>query len=219
MSVTVKHPTKYKAELWRKTIDLDSDTLKVLLMRQGFAFDENKHQLLKNIKGTTGVTTLNFVATTKKITRAAGSFITDGFVSGNKVTCAGSASNAGPFTIVSVADLEIVVSETVVDESGSGDENLTANDELATGNGYTQDTKTTGTVTITEDTSNKRADATYPTVRWTAAGGSIGPTPGAIVYDDTHADNIVIQYINFGGDKTEINGNNFDIGGGLFRNS
>jgi len=76
--------------------------------------------------------------------------------------------------------------------------------ELATGNGYTQDTKTLSAApTVTEDDANDRLSVTWDNVTWTAAGGSIGPTPGAIIYDDTTGDNTVVGYIDFGGDQTQ----------------
>ena len=81
--------------------------------------------------------------------------------------------------------------------------------ELATGYGYTRNTKTLTGVTVTEDTVNDRCSVTWSNVTWTASGGSIGPTPGAIIFDDTvttpTADPI-IGYIDFGGEQTQADG-------------
>jgi len=81
--------------------------------------------------------------------------------------------------------------------------------ELATGNGYTQNDKTLSGVTVTEDDTDDRCEVTWNNVQWTASGGSIGPTPGAIIFDDTvtspQADPI-IGYIDFGGDQTQADG-------------
>ena len=81
--------------------------------------------------------------------------------------------------------------------------------ELATGNGYTQNDKTLSGVTVTEDDTDDRCEVTWDNVQWTAFGGSIGPTPGAIIFDDTvtspQADPI-IGYIDFGGDQTQADG-------------
>jgi len=81
--------------------------------------------------------------------------------------------------------------------------------ELATGNGYTQNTKTLSGVTVTEDDTDDRCEVTWDNVQWTASGGSIGPTPGAIIFDDTvttpQADP-VIGYIDFGGEQTQADG-------------
>jgi len=81
--------------------------------------------------------------------------------------------------------------------------------ELTTGYGYTKNTKTLGTATVTEDDTNDRCAVTWANVTWTASGGSIGPTPGAIIFDDTvttpTADPIV-GYIDFGGEQTQADG-------------
>jgi hypothetical protein len=84
--------------------------------------------------------------------------------------------------------------------------------ELATGNGYTANTKTLAGVAVTEDDTDDRCEVTWNNVTWTAAGGAIGPTPGAIIYDDsvvaagvTVADPVV-GYIDFGGDQTQADG-------------
>lgn len=96
--------------------------------------------------------------------------------------------------------------------------------ELAAGNGYAQNTKTLGAATVTEDDANDRSDVTFANdpsygkdVGWTASGGSIGPTPGCILYDDTTADNTIICYIDFGADQTVTNGNNLTIDGIVIR--
>jgi hypothetical protein len=84
--------------------------------------------------------------------------------------------------------------------------------ELATGNGYTANTKTLAGVAVTEDDTDDRCEVTWNNVTWTASGGAIGPTPGAIIYDDsvvaagvTVADPVV-GYIDFGGDQTQADG-------------
>jgi hypothetical protein len=78
--------------------------------------------------------------------------------------------------------------------------------ELATDHGYTADTKTLSGVAVTEDDSNDRTAVTWDPVTWTASGGDIGPTPGAIIYDDTEASNSIVGYIDFGGDQTQADG-------------
>lgn len=81
--------------------------------------------------------------------------------------------------------------------------------ELATGYGYTRNTKTLSSVLVTEDDTDDRTEVTWANVTWTASGGSIGPTPGAIIFDDTvttpTADPIV-GYIDFGGEQTQADG-------------
>lgn len=62
-----------------------------------------------------GAISITFVAATQKITRGSGSFITNGFVAGD-VILTDATLNPGPFTIVSVAALEIVCVSGIVDE-------------------------------------------------------------------------------------------------------
>jgi len=81
--------------------------------------------------------------------------------------------------------------------------------ELADGDGYTTGGATLANVAVTEDDTDDRCEITWDNATWTASGGSIGPTPGAIIYDDTvttpQADPI-IGYINFGGEQTQADG-------------
>ncbi len=87
-------------------------------------------------------------------------------------------------------------------------------DELANGNGYTTGGVTLAGVSITEDDSNDYTLISWSNATWTASGGSIGPTPGAIIFDDTptspQADPIV-GYIDFGQEFTQIDGGTLTI--------
>lgn len=216
MIATLSNHFKYQLAL--KQIDLDNDTIKCLLMRSGFVFNKDNHAALINITTTTGATTLSVDEPTSKFTRAAGSFITDGFVPGNSITGANfaNAGNNATFIISTVSALEIVVTDNtgMVTETGDGDETIVSEDELATGNGYTQDTKTTGATTVTEDDTDDRCEMTFPTVTWTASGGDIGPTPGLLLYDDTSTDNTIIGYFDFEAEETATNGNTFSFANG-----
>jgi len=81
--------------------------------------------------------------------------------------------------------------------------------ELATGYGYTQNTKVLANVSVTEDDTNDRCSITWDNVQWTASGGSIGPSPGAMIIDDTVTSPIadpVVGYIDFGGEQTQVDG-------------
>lgn len=81
--------------------------------------------------------------------------------------------------------------------------------ELGTANGYTAGGATLTGVAVTEDDTDDRCEITWNNVSWTASGGPIGPSPGAIIYDDTvttpTADPI-IGYIDFGGNQTQADG-------------
>jgi len=81
--------------------------------------------------------------------------------------------------------------------------------ELATGNGYTQNTKLLAGVVVTENDTTDLAEITWDNVVWTASGGDIGPTPGAIIFDDTPTtpqDDPIVGYIDFGGEQTQADG-------------
>ena len=89
--------------------------------------------------------------------------------------------------------------------------------ELNTAYGYTVKTKALAGVAVTEDDTNDRCSVTWNAVSWTASGGAIGPTPGAIVIDDTATDDPVLGYIDFGGEVTQADGGTGTITGLEFR--
>lgn len=80
---------------------------------------------------------------------------------------------------------------------------------LAEEYGYTKTTMT-GATAVQDDVSNL-GYVSFNNVAWNATGGAIGPAPGAIIYDDTHADDIVLAYIDFGADKTAAESGIFTI--------
>lgn len=84
-------------------------------------------------------------------------------------------------------------------------------DQLATGNGYTQNSKTLTGVAVTENDSTDKVTTTWDDVTWTASGGSIGPTGAAIIYDDTVTNDPIVMCIDFGNDNTISDGNSFQI--------
>lgn len=83
--------------------------------------------------------------------------------------------------------------------------------ELVAGYGYLQNNKTLSGATFTEDDANNQAILSSTAPSWTASGGSIGPSPGAILYDDTTSDDTIIGYVDFGTDKTATDGTFFSI--------
>ena len=81
--------------------------------------------------------------------------------------------------------------------------------ELANGNGYTTFGNVLGGVAVTEDDTDDRTEITWDNTAWTANGGPIGPSPGAIIYDDTPAApqaDPIVGYIDFGGNRTQADG-------------
>ena len=89
--------------------------------------------------------------------------------------------------------------------------------ELATANGYTAGGNTLAGVGVVEDDTDDRTEVTWDNTTWNAAGGSIGPSPGAIIYDDTAADDPIVGYIDFGGDQTQADGGTATISSIEFR--
>jgi hypothetical protein len=64
-----------------------------------------------------GTIGLDYDAATNTITRASGSFVTDGFVTGRTITVTKSTRNDGTYTLTNVAALVLTVSESLVDET------------------------------------------------------------------------------------------------------
>jgi len=192
-------------------INLLTDSIKILLMRSGFTFNKDTHAIKKNVKTTSGsIGTLTFANTGNTLTRNSGSFITDGFVVGNQITTdSANSANQGPF-LISVVDgsgLALTVTTTAggdptLTDGAESNITVTSNDELAAGYGYAADTKVLTGQAVAEDDTNDRSEMTCDSITWNASGGSIGPTPGAILYSDTSSDDTIIGYLNFDGDQT-----------------
>jgi hypothetical protein len=77
--------------------------------------------------------------------------------------------------------------------------------QLAPGNGYTG-AITLANIAVAEDDMNDKSTLTADDVVITASGGIIGPTPGAIVYDDTMSDDSVAGYIDFNSNQSIADG-------------
>ena len=80
--------------------------------------------------------------------------------------------------------------------------------ELGAGNGYAANGNTLAGVAVTKDDVNNRTNITWDNTSWTASGGPIGPSPGAIIYDDTVGAPVkpIIGYIDFSGNRTQADG-------------
>lgn len=83
--------------------------------------------------------------------------------------------------------------------------------ELGNGNGYTTGGATLAGVTVTEDDVDDRAEIVWSNRTWTAGGGPIGPASGAIIYDDSVANDPIVGYIDFLGDYTQPDGGTVTI--------
>ena len=85
--------------------------------------------------------------------------------------------------------------------------------ELSNGNGYVTGGATLAGVTVTENDTNDRCDVAWNDVTWTASGGSIGPSPMALIYKDTGVagTSTVVMAIDFSVDKTATDGEDFKL--------
>lgn len=83
--------------------------------------------------------------------------------------------------------------------------------ELASGNGYSTKNKPAAGISITRNDTLYKVTITWSNPQWTASGGSIGPSPGAFLLDDSVTDDPLIMYIDFGEDGTEPDGGTFTI--------
>ena len=83
--------------------------------------------------------------------------------------------------------------------------------ELGTGAGYNQFTKAADGISISRNDTLFKLTVTWSNPQWTASGGSIGPSPGAFLLDDTVTDDPLIMYIDFGSEGTEPTGGTFTI--------
>lgn len=132
MPTTFTPSNRYLRELHTGGVNIQTDSIRIILMASGFTFDRDAHAVLTDISGS----------------------------------------------------------------------------ELSGGNGYTTNGIILANVDVTniEDDTNDRSDITWDDASWVASVGSIGPTPGAIIYDDTHANNIVIGYHLFSSVRTATAG-------------
>ncbi len=83
---------------------------------------------------TTGTIALDYDAATSTITRASGSFVTDGFVIGQTITVSNSTRNDGTYTITNVVALTLTVSEALVNET-VGTSTVTSDSAVPVGTG------------------------------------------------------------------------------------
>jgi len=93
---------------------------------------------------------------------------------------------------------------------------VTAN-QIAAGNGYTQDDETLAGVAVDEDDTNDRSNVTWDDVSFTASGGAFPAIGSACVIDGTTSDDTVVGCIDFGADYTVADGLSFLLKDIIFR--
>jgi hypothetical protein len=133
----------------------------------------------------TGANNISFTAASKTITYAPGGVIATGLKPGDAISISGTSNNNGTKTVATITDTTITVNESLTDENN-----------------------TSGTIT-----GPKLAQMTCDNVSWLAAGGTIGPTPSALIYDDTSANKTIIGELSFGSDQSAAAGVTFALNG------
>ena len=83
--------------------------------------------------------------------------------------------------------------------------------QLATLNGYTQNSKELASVTVTEDDTDDAGELTCADPTFAASGGAIGPFSGACIYNDTASDDTVIGFVDLGVDVSIADGFSFQF--------
>jgi hypothetical protein len=82
--------------------------------------------------------------------------------------------------------------------------------ELPTALGYTVEGATLAGVAISQDNTLALGKIAWSNPSWVATGGDLTAS-GAIIYDDTHATNCIVGYIDFDGDVTTLSGGTFTL--------
>jgi hypothetical protein len=77
--------------------------------------------------------------------------------------------------------------------------------EVANGFGYTTGGATLSGMATSQDDTNNLGKTTWSNASWTASGANVSAA-AAIVYDDTHTDNLIVMCIDFGGTQTVLDG-------------
>jgi len=190
MNLSFSLASEHKEQLLNADIDYAVDTFTAWLMRPDFTFSSSNHNNLINVSTNTGAINYTCAGSAKTITRASGSFITDGFVPNNYITTDG--TNAGTYKVSSVTALVLKISlvgaATFVDESATS-KTITSNDEHAASGGYTP---TGVTVTFTISANTLQLDTFDLEASFGAA--ALAESPGIIVYDNTHATDQICFY-------------------------
>lgn len=96
-----------------------------------------------------------------------------------------------------------------------------ANEVVAGSSGYLM--QTLANVAVTIDTTGDKVDIDADSVTWTASGAAIPTTGSAIIYNDTHATDVVVMCIDYGADYDTADGKlfqvNFSSGLGVVNNA
>lgn len=84
-----------------------------------------------------------------------------------------------------------------------------ANEVVAGASGYVM--QTLASVAVSIDASGNKVDIAATSATWTATGAAIPTTGSAIIYNDTHATDVVVMCIDYGADYDTADGKLFQI--------
>ena len=90
--------------------------------------------------------------------------------------------------------------------------------ELPTASGYTIGGATLTGVVITMDDPNKQINTSWANPSWIATGGNLSAI-GALIYNDTHVNDILIGFIDHGSLQTVLSGGTYTIANVVVRYS
>lgn len=141
---------------------------------------------MRSITSNTAGIGVTGTATTSTLSRASGSFITDGFVAGTVFE--GTGTNAGPFVAITVAALSMVVAP--VGSAAAVVDEVAAAQVLS--NGYSL-----GGQTVTMGLDGSVLTLETVTFDWSAFGSAILEAPGMIIYNDTTTPEWIVAYARF----------------------
>jgi len=168
-------------------IDYENDVTKLALIDDTFSWDGKKHKAWDASA---------WIAST---VYAKGDIVAPTTPNGYLYRC-----TVGGTTAASEPTWPTTFGNTVVDNGATWEcwSYHTKTHEITQQNGYTGPvTLQSGGVdgmTVTENETDTRSEAAADNVEITANNGSFGPTKGAVLFNDTHAENPMVGYIDFG---------------------
>jgi hypothetical protein len=171
----------YKYQLGKGNIDLSADTLTIILMGDEFIFDKDTHATLASITEDSWAATTAYSADDIVIPTTPNGHkykcTTGGTSSGTEPTSWPATSTQSDGTVVWTRDAD--------------------DDQLPTGNGYTQNNKALANGSWVENDTDNDSGYTCDDVTWTCATSDWAPVAGHIIYDNTTSDDTIISYTSF----------------------
>lgn len=214
-SATVELSNRLKLDLIKKRLDFSADTIKACLARSGFVFNKDTYHTAQNFRGSLSIS-VSFTLST-----ILGSGFSGLFTSGQAITISGATTGSynTSVTLVSATDSILYcysLASMASWANGTSVVLITIQDEQPEAYGYSRNVMVMSGVVIGEDDASDVVSITWScNTSWTATGGSIGPTPGMMMIDDTWS--TVIGYISFASAEMVASGNALVVNGVIIR--